>query len=430
MPTTPITATPLAVSNIANMIPNAMELACGSGDETIDAALAFVRVHLGMEVAYLSEFIGDNLLFRAVSAPGLENLAHVGATMPLDQVYCRHILAGRLPELIPDTADQPMCQGLALTHAIPIKSHVSVPIRRRDGSVYGMFCCLSRMAKPDLTQRDLEVMRAFAALSAEQINDKIAARVTHDTVHGTISDVLAARDFDIMYQPIMDAAARRPKGFEALCRFHAQPYRPPNLWFEDAAAVGLQVDLEICVIEEALTALAELPAHVYVSVNASPGTVASGRLGAVFANWPAERIVLEVTEHAMVENYDRLLQELDALRFRGVRLAIDDAGAGYSGLQHIVRLHPDIIKLDMSLTSGIDADIVRRSLGAALVQFAIEIDAAIVAEGIETEAEFDTLHRLGVPLTQGYFLGKPADLKTARAWFAKPEAQQRPARRD
>ncbi len=406
-------------SALADLLPAAVHLNARSGDDTIDAALDFVRTHLDMEVAYLSEFIGDDLVFRAVSAPGFEEMAYVGATMSLDHVYCRHILAGRLPELIPDTANEPLCKGIALTDAIPIKSHVSVPIRRSDGSAYGMFCCLSRTAKPDLTPRDLDVMRAFVGISADQVNDKIAARVAHDTAHKTIAQTLLERDFDVVYQPIMDAAARRPRGFEALCRFRAQPYRPPNLWFDEAATVGLQVDLEICVIEVALRALGALPAHTYVSVNASPCTVASGRLGAVFAPWPAERIVLEVTEHAMVKDYGSLLDELNILRFRGVRLAIDDAGAGYSGLQHIVRLHPDIIKLDMSLTSRIDKDIVRRSLGAALVRFAVEIDAAIVAEGIETEAELETLHSLGVPLAQGYFLGKPANLATAMSWFAE-----------
>ena len=394
-----------------------------SGDETVDAALDFVRSHLGMEVAYLSEFVGEELIFRAVSAPGFEDMAHVGGSMPLDDVYCRHILAGRLPELIPDTAKEPICQGLALTHAIPIKSHVSIPIRRRDGTAYGMFCCLSRSVKPDLTPRDLDVMRAFADLSAEQVNDRIASRVRHDKVYRTISGILSGRDFDIVYQPIMDASARRPKGFEALCRFRSQPYRAPNLWFDDAATVGLQADLEICVIETALGALTALPPHTYLSVNASPATVTSGRLGAVIAGLPAERIVLELTEHAKVEDYTALLEELAVLRFLGVRLAIDDAGAGYSGLQHIVRLHPDIIKLDMSLTSSIDGDIVRRSLAAALVRFAVEIDAAIVAEGIETEAELDTLHALGVPLAQGYFLGRPADLSSALAWFDAPNAE-------
>ncbi len=387
------------------------------GDALIESALEFVRTHLGMEVAYLSEFVGADLVFRAVSAPGLEQMAHVGKTISLDQAYCHHILDGRLPELIPDTLAEPICQGIALTHSIPVRSHVSVPIRRQDGSAYGMFCCLSRTARHDLTERDVAVMRAFADLSAEQVNGKIAARVAHDSAYDTIKGILEQRDFDIVYQPIMDAAARRPKGFEALCRFRTQPYRAPNLWFDDAATVGLQTDLEICVIQKALEALNVLPTSIYVSVNASPATVISGRLGDIVAQWPAERIVLEITEHAMVADYDELLAELDVLRFRGVRLAIDDAGAGYSGLQHIVRLRPEIIKLDISLTSQIDEDIVRRSLASALVRFAIETDADIIAEGIETENELCTLYDLGVPLAQGYFLGRPEDLHSACAWF-------------
>lgn len=398
-------------------LPTASVLLAGNGDETITAALDFVRTHLDMEVAYLSEFVGDDLVFRAVSAPGFEDMVQVGGAIPLEQVYCRHILAGRLPELIPNTGDEPLCQDIALTHAVPIKAHVSVPIRRGDGSAYGMFCCLSRTEKPDLTPRDLEVMRAFANLSGDQVNARITVQVEQDRIGAEIDAVMRDDAFDMVYQPIMDAAARRPKGFEALCRFHGAPYRPPNLWFDDALKVDRQADLEICVMQKALGALHVLPDAVYLSVNASPATVATGRLADVFAPYPPERIVLEVTEHSQVDDYDRLLRALDVLRFRGVRLAIDDAGAGYSGLQHIVRLKPDIIKLDISLTSQIDEDIVRRSLGAALVRFAVEIDAAIVAEGIETEAELCTLHDLGVPLAQGYYLGKPADLDSALAWF-------------
>src|SRR6056297_1012095 len=142
-------------------------------DALITDALDFVRSHLNMEVAYLSEFIGDDLVFRAVSAPGFEELCHVGGTMSLDQVYCRHILAGRLPELIPDTGAEPICQGLPLTQDIPIRSHVSVPIRRSDGSPYGMFCCLSRSVRSDLTPRDLNVMRAFSNVAADHLNDRI-----------------------------------------------------------------------------------------------------------------------------------------------------------------------------------------------------------------------------------------------------------------
>ncbi|SLN45700.1 Putative cyclic-di-GMP phosphodiesterase AdrB [Roseovarius gaetbuli] len=366
---------------ISQLIPQVTGVAGQSGDVMINTALEFVRTHLNMEVAYLSEFIGDDLVFRAVSAPGFEDMCHVGGSIPLDQVYCRHILAGRLPELIPDTGAEDICQSLALTHAIPIKSHVSVPIRRRDGSPCGMFCCLSRSTRSDLTE------------------------------------IMTGAKFEMVYQPIMDANDRRPKGFEALCRFRSDPYRPPNLWFDDAERVGMQADLEIAMIEVALKALKVLPSDIYLSVNASPATVASGRLPAVFAPYPCERILLEVTEHSKIDNYDALLSELAYLRFSGVRLAIDDAGAGYSGLQHIIQLHPDVIKLDMSLTRDIDKDLVRRSLAAALMRFSSEIDAQIVAEGIETEEELAVLTDLGVPLAQGYLLARPGDLAAAMKWF-------------
>lgn len=386
-------------------------------DDVIDASLKFVREHLDMEVAYLSEFIEDDLVFRAVNAPGLEEQASVGTRMPLDAVYCRHILAGRLPELIPDTAEEPLCADIPITAALPIKAHVSIPIMRTDGTPYGMFCCLSRKTRKDLNLRDLEVMRAFASISAEQVNTRLSSQSNVETIRTRTRDVIVARQFDIVYQPIMDAVTRRPKGFESLCRFRPDPYRPPNVWIEEAHQVGMQQDLEICLIEEAVKALNHLPDDIYISVNASPDTVASGDLADVLQPWPAERIVLEVTEHSMVADYDILLRQLETLRFRGVRLAIDDAGAGYAGLQHIVRLHPDIIKLDISLTQQIDESVVRRSLGAALVSFANEIGADIVAEGIETGAELATLTELGVPLAQGYFLGRPSDLETARAWF-------------
>ena len=115
-----------------------------------------------------------------------------------------------------------------------------------------------------------------------------------------------------------------------------------------------------------------------------------------------------------------MLDQLTKLRSNGLRLAVDDAGAGYSGLQQIVQLKPDIIKLDISLTSGIERDVVRSCLAEALVGFAEQTNAKIVAEGIETEGELDALRRLGVPLGQGYLLGRPADLETSQAWFSPP----------
>lgn len=406
---------------------SALLLQAASFDQSsdlIENALTFVREHLDMEVAYLSEFVGDDMVFRSLSAPGFEDVVSVGSSIPLDQVYCRHILAGRLPELIPDTANEPFAQDIPITKELPIGSHISVPVRRSDGTPYGMFCCLSRQPQPSLNERDLQVMRAFANLSAEQINSVLAERSDTAERRALIEHMLTSEDVSVVYQPIFCTASRRPKGFEALARFQSDPYRPPNLWFDDAASVGLQADLEVRVIEMALQALQHLPDEIYISVNASPQTVAMGVLSDVTARHQPERIVLEVTEHAEVKDYQALNEALDVLRFQGVRIAIDDAGAGYSGLQHIVRLRPELLKLDISLTSGMDSDIVKRSLASALVNFATETRAKIVAEGIETEDEFATLKELGIELGQGFLLGKPASLEDAQAWFGQEKSRK------
>ncbi|MEO0381140.1 MAG: EAL domain-containing protein [Pseudomonadota bacterium] len=394
-------------------------------DDTIDASLRFVREHLGMDIAYLSEFVDGHIVFRALDTEVALDVASVGSTLPQQETYCHHISEGRLPELINDTADHPLCSTIPATALLPIKSHISVPVLRADGTAYGMFCCLSHKARMDLNSRDVGVMRAFAAIAGEQVNNRLSHHDAESTVRNRTLDIMRNKAFDIVYQPIMDAQTRRPKGFESLARFRSEPYRTPDVWIGEARQVGLQQELEICLIETALKALSHLPKNIYVSVNASPETVASGELADVLMPWPAERVVLEITEHSLVSDYDTLLKELDALRFRGVRLAIDDAGAGYAGLQQIVQLHPDIIKLDVTLTADIDTSVVRRSLGAALVSFANEIGAGIVAEGIETGAELETLQGLGVPMAQGYFLGRPADLDTAIAWFDNDEGQAR-----
>lgn len=384
-----------------------------SAGDVVSRALATVRKHLGMEIAYLSEFVDGQSIFRAVDAPGLEHLIDVGQSRSLDEVYCQHILDGRLPKVIPDTSLEPICVALPITAAAPIGSHVSVPIRRRDGSVYGMFCCLSPRPSPTLNARDLEVMEMFASLSAEHVNREIDERIRRRAIEACLSDVIRERWFTMLLQPIFELGESRPAGFEALCRFAVEPYRSPDKWFAEAETVGLGVVLELAAMAEALRALPLLPPDVYLSVNAAPATVMSGRLAEVFAGQPLERIVLEITEHAVVEDWEALVEETRCWQFRGVKLAIDDAGAGYSGLQHIVRLRPDVIKLDMSLTSGIDTDPGKRSLVAAMVHFARETGAAIVAEGIETAAELSVLAQLGVQRGQGWLLGKPLDLAAA-----------------
>jgi EAL domain-containing protein (putative c-di-GMP-specific phosphodiesterase class I) len=120
-----------------------------------------------------------------------------------------------------------------------------------------------------------------------------------------------------------------------------------------------------------------------------------------------ERVIIELTEHVRIDDYDLLLDSLSRVRERGARLAVDDTGAGFASLGHILHLRPELIKLDCQFTRGIDTDPTRRSLAHALVSFAHDIGAEVVSEGIETAAELDAVRALGVPYGQGYFLSRP-----------------------
>lgn len=384
--------------------------------DVIFDTLHTMRTHLNMEIAYLSEFVGDDLVFRVLDAPGLDDLVQVGDTRSLSETYCNHILAGDLPELIPDTSQLPFAVGLPITQNLPIGAHVSVPIERSDGSIYGMFCCLSPHANTSLNQRDLDLMRSFARLAQSEVQRSLEVQSRDDALVALIERTLDLQTFDLVYQPIIDLASGRLTGVEALCRFQSEPYRAPNLWFDDAASVNLAQQLEICVMRKALKILDDLPPGLYLSLNANPETIASGQLVALFAGQTNGRLVLEVTEHIKVSDWAALGRSLLDLRAMGVKIAIDDAGAGYSGLQQMVRLQPDIIKLDRSLVDRIDEDPARRSLCAAMVHYAKETDATLVAEGIEREEEAEVLRALGVERGQGFLLARPMPLADVLAY--------------
>jgi EAL domain-containing protein (putative c-di-GMP-specific phosphodiesterase class I) len=379
------------------------------GGDIVDAALETVRRHLGMEVAYLSEFVGEETVFRAVSAPGLEALIKPGDSRPLDYVYCRHILSGRLPRLIRDTADEPVALGMDITRAVPIGSHVSVPVRRGDGSVYGMFCCLSPRPNPSLTERDLAVMELFASISAREVNKGLAQRARRERIVAATEAAIAGA-VDLVFQPICDLGTRSVTGYEVLSRFPGDAGRTPDIWFAEAAEVDMGVALECAVIARAVAALADVPEGLYLSVNASPATVECGAFAAAIKGADLSRLVLEVTEQAVCEDHAKMAFALDGLREAGLRVAVDDAGAGYTGLQQILMLRPDIIKLDMSLTRDVDRDPARASLAQALAGFADRTGAVIVAEGIEREEELAVLSDLGVARGQGWLLGRPGPL--------------------
>jgi EAL domain-containing protein (putative c-di-GMP-specific phosphodiesterase class I) len=373
----------------------------------VKRSLQAIRTHLDMEVAYVSEFVGDRIVFREVDAPGLEAMVKPGDSRSLDEVYCRHILEGRLPELIPDTSAEPVAMAMPITRAVPIGKHMSVPIRMQDGSVYGMFCCLGFKADHSLHERDMQMMKVFAELAAFEIGRELEAAKMGKEKEDRIRTVIEKNQIAMVYQPIWDLNRHSPVGFECLARFSGGPSRSPDKWFMEAAEIGLGTLLELAAIRLAQSSLPSFPADIYLAVNASPKTILSGELADTLNGLQAERIVLEITEHAHVEDYEGLLRALEPLRGRGIRLAVDDAGAGFSSLQHILQLRPDLIKLDMALTRHINLDPARRALASALVAFARNTNSRIIAEGVETASELDALRSIGIEKAQGYFLGRP-----------------------
>lgn len=216
--------------------------------------------------------------------------------------------------------------------------------------------------------------------------------------------------FTMAFQPIMALEAGRIVGVEALARFSGVHTRTPDVWFSEAAEVGLHVELELAAARKALSSLVEIPDHIWLSVNLSPESLLSPAFDEILEATRPERIIVELTEHARIDDYARLAESLGRLRTAGGRVAVDDAGAGFASLRHILDLTPDFIKLDNTLTRDIDKHQPRHALARALITFCSDIGSTLVAEGIETAAEMQALRALGVTHGQGYHLGRPGPL--------------------
>lgn len=383
--------------------------------------LKAIREHLGMDVAFISQIVEGRRWFREVDIGDSPMQLSVGDSAPAEESYCQRVIDGRLPELIPDACVNAEALTLAATRALPVGAHLSVPIRLADGRTYGTFCCFSHAPDTTLTPRDLAMMRVFADMVAVQIQEALDEREARRAVEQRIGEVMGADGLRIVYQPIVELETNRLVAFECLSRFATEPYRSPDIWFTEAASVGRGVELEALAIRLALAGLAQLPSSVYLSVNASPETLVHGHLDEAFADLPLGRIVVELTEHQAIERYEDVAAVVVPLQQRGLRLAIDDAGAGYASFRHVVNLHPHIVKLDISITRAIDQDASRRALAAALCGFAGETGCKIVAEGVETAAELAAIRKLRIGKAQGHYLGRPMPLDDAVS-FAKRHA--------
>ncbi|XGA81374.1 EAL domain-containing protein [Halomonas sp. CH40] len=381
-----------------------------STEASLLKALQAIRKHFDMDVAFISRIENDQRSLELVDKADENFPVNADDSGSSEDSYCQRVIDGRLPELIHDAQQEPEALSIKATQSLPIGAHLSVPIRMQDGSIYGTLCCFDRQPDTTLNSRDLSMMHVFAEFAAHQLEYQEKQRQENKMIKTRIHHVLEQNLLHCVFQPMHDILNQRIAGYEALTRFNATPQRSPDKWFNEAARVGLQETLEITAIQHALEYFHYLPDSTYLSLNASPSTIVSDRLLEVLAPYPLNRLMLEVTEHDVVDDYDNLYEALSNMRAQGLRLAIDDAGAGYASFRHILRLSPEVIKLDQSLTRDIDSRPESQALAAALVGFASKTHSRLIAEGVETQQELDTLKHIGVQKVQGYLLGKPGPL--------------------
>lgn len=358
--------------------------------------------HLGMGVVCVSEFARGKQVYRAVAGDAASFGITLGDGPVLGDTYCALMVEGAIPNVVQDAAADTRVCGLGTTASARIGAYVGVPLYLPDGELYGSLCGLSHHVEDDLNARDAK----FLSLLGEFIADELATerRLSHQ--REALQQVLETGDVQMALQPVVDLLTGRCTSMEALARF-PRHLGSPDVVFAQAQEVGLRTELETLAVAKALDLLPALGPHQSLAVNLSPD-VALQLMPLTEADRPLDRVILEITEHAAVENYALIRDQVRPLRERGLRLAIDDAGSGFASLRHIVELEPDIIKIDRALITGIDTDRARRSVLTSFVLLALDIGATVVAEGVETREELAAAAALGVDAAQGYLLGRPS----------------------
>jgi len=304
--------------------------------------------------------------------------------------------------------------GLAL-EAAGLRAAAYVPLRS-GATLLGLLAVGSRHQHgAELLGQWMSALSEFGALTVALIGPALATRQLADDVRQELLAIMQGKSFSSVFQPIVGLADRSPFAFEALTRFHDGS--PPDRRLVEAEAVGMGLRLETATLTQALKSLRLLPTGTALALNVSPAMILEGRILKRLLGPIRQAITLEVTEHRQVQDYEAVRQALRDLPAT-VGLAIDDAGAGFASLRRVIELHPDYVKLDRGLVAGLDGDLARRAVVAGMVQFAQNAGCALIAEGVETEAEHETLQQLGVEYGQGYLYGRPST-------FAQPSAPKR-----
>lgn len=381
--------------------------------EIVAWLLRAARKHLEMNVGFISEVVDGQRVFRYVDTDTDSRVIEVGGSDPLDESYCGHVLSGRLPELLVDPMSHPVSAQMPVTSELPVGSHVSVPIRFSDGRLFGTFCCFAFDVRSSLSESHLAAIRMVAQLAGEYVEAIEVVEHAQLVRRGVIEEVLAdPHGIEMAFQPLRDLESMEIVAVEALARFPGRTFGP-DWFFSEAEVHGLAVEAEMKAVHLALVDLDRLPRSVRLSVNVSPQTLHSEVFQDAVAGVPPGQLTVEVTEHAMIVDYTDTNRAIGALKQLGVRVAIDDVGMGFSGLNRILECSPDELKLDREVVKDVDSSEVTQALVETFNDFGARAGFAVVAEGIETERQLQCLRELGVKTGQGFHLGQPGPLETS-----------------
>lgn len=387
----------------------------------VDAALSLVPTADGAVIELAS---GATLTY--VCAAG-EMIDHIGLSWPLhDGLSGLAIRTGQV--LISNDSSVDQRVDIDTCRRVKTTSLICVPLRRKD-EIIGVLELKSSVPHA-FSRSDVSTLMELAEFitwtvagvtdlarfALDQKRKRVAEFVSNVLQPGMVASIetreridslLGGGPFTIHLQPVVDLESNELVGAEALARFPDHLGKPPDCWFADAHKVGKGTELELASIQCALRLLDQLPGDSYLAVNAGPDVVWRADILHLLEGLDCSRVVIELTEHFAVKDYPTLSERLFELRKLGARIAVDDTGTGFSTLAHILEVAPDIIKLDRTLTTGIDLDPVRRALASSLTVFASSTGATVVAEGIETEEELVAIRDLGIRYGQGFYLGRP-----------------------
>lgn len=413
-----------AMSDLSDIIAAQSEIASAGLDlnRVVDAITRKAQVLTGSTGAVVEMLSGSDLVYWSGSGSVRE---HIGLRIPaLGSLSGLCVAKGAL--LVCTDSESDPRVNIEACRKVGLRSALVMPLHC-EGELVGVLKVLSNRANA-YTQRHVALIETLASFIGSTLNSALEHAKLHDALargpqpepdakpsldeeRASISDLIHGGGVFPVFQPIVELASGRAVGFEALSRFAPGAHAPADGWFDAANRVGMCLDLETACISAIVAAVSRAPQRPgYISLNVSPMTLMEYDFGilpdrAALGGW-----VLEITEHSEVGDYAALAERVQALQRDGFRIAIDDAGAGYASLRHVLRLSPDIVKLDISITRDIDKIVKHQQLAAAIITFSHDTGIELVAEGIETEGERDTLAGLHVPYGQGYLFGKPVPL--------------------